>query len=275
MSNIVKGNLNGISSKGGYYKDGKFVPNPVSETDPLYILYGYPVASTGGGIIEAGTKSNMTYEDDGHGVITSRVTYYGSSPKEIAQGDSHPKLGSALKCIRSSVSQDGKVYTTTAEYIGLANGSSNSSVVFSGDFGVSSASIKQNPNFKTLKKDASYGWSEKDKEFLGDESDSQNVAGTKSYYVPTLTLSGYFYSNNKVTLTDMISKVGTVTNSFNIPSEDWAIYSGSLKTPTGTNRTNRFLISGVSHEKIAHLYKIKFSLIYSGDGWHNKFYKTA
>jgi len=274
MSNIVKGNLNGISSKGGYYKDGKFVPNAVSATDPLYILYGYPVNSTGSTVIEAGTKSNSTYEDDGHGVVTARMTYYSSSPVNINQGDSHPKI-SALKCLRSSTSQDGKVYTTTAEYIGLANGSTTSTVIFSGDFGVSAAGIQLNPSFKNLKSETAYGWNDKTKQFDGDANDSQNVAGIKSYYVPTLTLSGYFYTTNKGMLTDMISKIGTITNSFNLPSDDWNIYSGSLKTPTGTNRTNRFLISGVSHERIAHLYKIKFSLIWSGDGWHSKFYKTA
>ena len=271
MPTITKGNLNGISSKGGYYKNGVFVPNAVSETDPLHILYGYPVNSSGF-IIEAGQKSNSTYEDDGHGVITARVTYYGSSPMEIAQGASHPKI-SALKCLRSSTSQDGKVYTTTAEYIGLANGSTSSTVIFNGDFGVSSAPIKLNPNFKEVKTNTAYGWNDKTKEFDGDATDSVQVAGMKSYYVPTLTLSGYFYTTNKGILTDMISKIGCVTSSFNLPSDEWGIYAG-LRGGTGL-KNNKFLITGVSHERIAHLYKIKFSLIWSGDGWHSKFYKSA
>lgn len=268
MPTITKGNLNGISSKGGYYKNGTFYPNAVSETDPLHILYGYPVNSAGF-TIEAGQKSNSTYEDDGHGVITARVTFFGSSPVEIAQGASHPKI-SALKCLRSSISQDGKVYTTTAEYIGLANGSTTSTVVFSGDFGVSSAPIQVNPSFNDVKSDSKYNWNSTTKQFDGDATDSAQVAGMKSYYVPTLTLSGYFYTSNRGILTSMISKVGSVTNSFDLPSEDWGIYSG-LRGGTGL-KSYKFLISGVSHERIAHLYKIKFSLIWSGDGWHSKFY---
>ena len=260
--------MNGISSKGGYYKNGVFVPNAVSETDPLYILYGYPVNATFV-TIEAGTKSNTTYEDDGHGVITSRVTYYGSQPKEIANGASHPSIGS-LKCYRSSVSQDGKVYTTTAEYIGLASGKTTSSVVLSGDFGVSSAPIQVNKNFKTLKTNTAAAWNATTKQFDGDATDSLNLAGVKSYYAPTLTISGFFFTSNPSTLSTMITQVGTIMSSLNIPSEDASFYN-QLKGGQG-NKSNKFFVSGVSHERIAHLYKIKFSVIWSGDGWNSLIY---
>ena len=269
MSNIVKGNLNGISSKGGYYKNGVFVPNAVSETDPLHILYGYPVNSSGY-IIEAGQKSNSTYEDDGHGVLTARVSYYGSSAVNINVGDSHPKI-SALKCLRSSISQDGKVYTTTAEYIGLTNGATTSKVVFSGDFGVGSASIKLNKNFNELSKIEKTGWDEDKKEFM-DPDGFYKLKGVKSFYTPTLTLSGYFYTTNIALLTSFIKQVGTITNNPGIPSDEFGVYNSLPFSGTGFSNT-RYFVSGVSHEKIANsIYKIKFSLIYSGDGWNSHIY---
>jgi hypothetical protein len=272
MSNITKGNLNGISSKGGYYKDGKFVPNAVSATDPLAILYGYPVNSTGF-IIEAGQKSNKTYEDDGHGVLTARVTYYGSSAVNINIGDSHPKI-SALKCLRSSISQDGKVYTTTAEYIGLTNGSNVSKIIFSGDFGVGSAAIKTNKYFGDLKAITATGWDENNKEFT-DKDDDYKLRGVKSYYTPTLTLSGYFYTNQKSMVSSMIQKVGTITNDIGLPSDEFSFYNNLPFSGSGITSL-RYFVSGVSHETIANsLYKIKFSLIYSGDGWNNLIYDRS
>lgn len=273
MSNITKGNLYGISSKGGYWKDNKFYPNPVSATDPLHILYGYPVSDVGGAeVITAGAKSSTTYEDDGHGVITARKTYYSSKPENIAQGSSMQGF-SALKCLRSSVSQDGKIFTTTAEYIGLANGLTSSKVVWSGEFGVGADPIKTHPKFENLKNNSKYGWDEAKGEFT-DPGGLYDLRGVKSYYTPSLVISGYFYTSDKSLALNLISKIGKITNSVNLPGDDFHIYS-SLPF-NGTSPSNyRYFIKGASAEQLAHLYKIKFEIIYAGGGWNSLLYDVA
>lgn len=278
MNTISKGNLTGISSKGGYWKDGVFYPTPVSAIDPLHILYGYPVVSNGISTAEAGTKSSMSYEDDGHGVITSRVTYYSANPVNIVQGSTHPKI-SGLKCLRSSVSQNGTIYETTAEYIGLENGRTESKLVLTGDFGYGTAPIKLNKNFSKLSAVEANGWNPKTltfeaKEDKGKIVDPNNLYGTKSFFTPTTTLSGFFFTTQSATLQSMIRSVGRIANNINFGGADAAFYN-SLPKSSETNKSNHYFISGVSHESLAHLYKIKFSVIYSSDGYNQLLYDIA
>ena len=268
---ITKGNINGFSSVGGYWKDGKFYPNEVVIRDPYNYLNdtGVSIANQyAGQTVTIGSKTETSFEDDGHGVITARMVFQSSSAQDVAVGSSHPKYG-YLKCYRSAVQQNGSTYTTTAEYIGLASGKTKSSVVLSGDFGTTLEKLKSIKNWNEFEQ-----YWDSNKNEIKDTTETRNLGinGRTSFLAPNCNISGYFFTSNPGDLSGMAASVGKTGNTLPFNSEDASFYN-NLPNSTGKNATNKFILSGVSHERFAHLIKIKFSYIYSANGWNNMMYK--
>ena len=277
FTHIDKGNLTGFGSVGGYWNNGKFYPSNVISVDPTtYAIISNPtnVTNNYNNVLTLnGSKSESSIEDDGHGVMTARYSITSSVQKDIPILSSHPKYP-FTKCYKSSSQQNGSLWTTTGDYIGLASNKSESNTVLSGDFGLSIVDIRSHPDAFTGKKlcSADYGWDNDKGIFTGQKAIDKNIIGVRSYLSPELTLSGYFYSSSPSKVSVMLRQIGKSTNTLNFSGEDAAFYNlgGGSK-----NKSRCWLITGVSHEKFAHLYKIKFSLRYSADGWHDDIYKSA
>lgn len=221
----------------------------------------------------------IVIEDDGEGLLTSRVTFRGQRSavsSRPSKGDAHPE-DSRLKCYKSGYTLEGQTCTVVAEYVGIEGGVTTA-VRWTSDTSSSVQPIQAHPNFVTARwspkplKD--YGW-DADRQIYPDtnaESEVEGLLGVRSFLAPEQTVSGYFYTSDKEYLQKWVNAVGQTVEK--LPDDQTAIVTSTFKA-VSKNHDRKSLMATVSYEKYAHLYKVNFAVRIATGGWHRYIYDRA
>jgi hypothetical protein len=221
-------------------------------------------------------------EDDGFGLMTSRLTFKCDASiagaKKPKEKEAHPEDGRLL-CHRSSyTSNESGVATITAEYVGISSGSMTK-VQVSGSVALTTQSIKVHPNFAIGKvSDAGkplkdLGWDEQSQSFPETNADAVTfgLVGIKSYLSPELQYTGSYYTSSQAVLMENMKMTGKTFQT--IPGGENVIIPPGLKSISPKHI--RFgLVTGVNYEQFAHIYKVNFTFRVSNGGWHSYVYDT-
>jgi hypothetical protein len=221
-------------------------------------------------------------ENDGFGLLTSRLTFKvdavsveGKKPKE---NEAHPK-DSRLLCHRASyVTNENGISVVTAEYVGLASGNMTK-VQVTGDVALNTQPIKTHPLFykgrvgDTNKPLKDLGWDEATQTFPESNADAINysLVGIKSYNVPDLQYTGTYYTNSREILLSNLQMNGKTFQT--IPGGENVVIPKIL-SPVSKYHTRYGLITGVTYEQFANVYKVRYTFRVASGGWHSFIYQA-
>lgn len=221
-------------------------------------------------------------ENDGFGLLTSRLTFKvdavsveGKKPKE---NDPHPK-DNRLLCHRASyVINENGIAVVTAEYVGLASGNMTK-VQITGDVALNTQPIKTHPNFyqgkvgDTNKPLKDLGWDEATQTFPESNADAikYSLVGIKSYNVPDLQYTGTYYTNSREILLANLTMNGKTFQT--IPGGESVVIPKVL-SPVSKLHIRHGLMTGVTYEQFANIYKVRYTFRVATGGWHSFIYAT-
>jgi hypothetical protein len=220
-----------------------------------------------------------TIEDDGEGLLTSRVTFRGQRGGEKNRpttGTVHPD-DSRLQCYRSSYTLEGQTCTVVSEYVGIDSGVTTK-IKWTSDTSSSVQPIQSHPNFVTARYSPKplkeMGW-DPERQIYPDssaEAEVEGLLGVRSFMAPEQTVSGYFYTSDKSWLQKWVDGVGKTFTS--LPNDSDAVVTTTFQA-VSKNHTTKALLATVSYEKYAHLYKVNFSSRIATGGWNKLIYQAA
>ena len=217
-------------------------------------------------------QPDFVIEQDGFGLLTSKLTFkgeasaLGNAPKS---GDPHPVDG-RLKCHRSSSTMHrGGLVTINADYVGIEL-ADRTRIQIKGDIITSTQPIQTHRDFlKSLK---NQGWSSPNQAFLETSALAVQSAlvGIRYFLSADSQITATYYTSLKSEVNDGVNMVGKVFST--MPGME------DVVLPTGNQSMSPFhdrfaMLSGLSYEKFAHLYKVDFSIRISPGGYHNKVYQ--
>lgn len=228
-------------------------------------------------------QPGWTIEEDGFGLLTSRVVFVDDSgeatggPKRL---DAHPFDG-RLQCHRVTYSvNSANRSVATADYVGIDSGT-YTRIEYRADYAGGTQPIQTHPKFNTgpayngaAKKLSEYGWEEEAQKFPSDNTDavSSGLVGVKSYVAGEMSVSGTFYTSAKDWLQKWVNGVGKTIKGLPGDSE---VVLPTGNDPISSNHDKIGLLTNVSYERFAHLYKVSFSVRVATGGWHKYIYKVA
>lgn len=227
-------------------------------------------------------QPGWTIEDDGFGLLTSRVTFINDSNTATggpSKMDAHPE-DNRLLCHKVSYTVDSaKRVFIVADYVGLAKGT-NTTIDLKGEYSGSSQPIQAHPKFSSgtaynsaAKKLKDYGWDSTDAKFSEDDADAikEGLVGVKSFVAGEMSFSGQFYTTSKDFVKKWMDAVGKTVET--LPGNPEAIFP-TFK-PASSNHDRIALMTNVAYEMYAHVYKVSFSVRLSIGGWHKFIYERA
>jgi hypothetical protein len=232
-------------------------------------------------------QPGWTIEDDGFGLLTCRATYIASQDTEYGAAGSGvigkaPKRGDTfendprLVCHKasSSVNSNG-LQVITAEYCGIATGSRTSPEV-NGRGATTTEPIARHPSFvKKIggTKDAALNGAEfKDTgEFTAFTDETNKKYGLKSYYSPSFSINGHFYTSDLTVAKTLKDRQCTASI-----DGDWGcgnLLAGLSKIGAswGTwwyaaDESPQLLLTSVSLEYYGNLLKVSYEILVAVDG---------
>lgn len=226
-------------------------------------------------------QPGWTIENDGFGLLTSRVVFINDSA--VARGgpaklDAHP-FDERLQCHKVIYTvNSARRSVATADYVGLAEGT-YTPIDFRADYSGASQPIQSHPKFANgtgyngaTKKLMEYGWT--GTKFDEDDADavSSGLVGVKSYVAGEMSVSGTFYTSSQEWLQKWVDAVGKTVEK--LPG-DAAVVLPSGSTKISSNHDRIGLVTNVSYEGYAHLYKVSFTVRVATGGWHKYIYDRA
>ena len=218
-------------------------------------------------------QPDYTIEQDGFGLLTSRLTFRAdgaavgaSAPKS---GDAHPVDG-RLKCHKSTwtVNKSG-LATVFSDYVGIESGD-RTRIQIKGDIVTSTQPIQVHKDFLKVLKDL--GWSSQAQAFPETNAKAVQSAmvGIRSFLAADSSITATYYTSLKSEVNDGVNMVGKTF--LKMPGmEDVVLPGGNQSISTFHDRFA--MLTGLSYEKFAHLYKVNFSIRISPGGYHNKVYQ--
>jgi len=225
------------------------------------------------------TQPGYTIEDDGFGLLTSRVIFRSEGATPPASGDAHPE-DSRLQAHRSVTSFDSAgISSVTVDYVGIASGT-NTQIQWSADFAASTQPIQSHPNFFQVSfgglsnKMKDFGWSDDKSGFPADDvvAAEEGLVGIRSYLSSDVAVSGIFYTSSKDYLQKWVNGVGKTFQA--LPNSEKVVLPTEFK-PISKNHDRFSLLVGVGYEVFANLYKVTFQARCASGGWHKYIYDRA
>lgn len=236
------------------------------------------------------TKGNITglelqpgwsIENDGHGLLTSRLTFrceksaVGNRPKKL---DAHPE-DNRLQCHRSSYTMDGAWAVVTSEYVGLEAGT-YTEIQWSADFAGSTQAIQSHPNFTKVvfgtqtKPLRELGWNSEAQFFPETDAVAEvnGLVGQRQFIAPEMGFSGMFYTSDKAWLQKWVDGAGKTFES--LPGDSSVVLISQFK-PNSIYHDRKSLLTNVSYEMYAHIYKVNFAGKVATGGFHRYIYDRA
>lgn len=227
-----------------------------------------------GNISSRELQPDYTIEQDGFGLLTSRLTFKcdANNAESVApkSGSAHP-IDGRMKCHRSSytINKEGILATIYSDYVGIETGD-RTRIQIKGDVVTSTQPIQTHKDF--IKSIKALGWSSSAQQFLDTDAKAvQNaLVGVRSFLVADSQISATYYTSQKSEVNEGVNMVGK-TFSKMAGMEDVVLPTGN-QSQSGFH--DRFaILAGVSYEKFAHLYKVNFTIRMSPGGFHNKVYQ--
>lgn len=225
-----------------------------------------------GNIEKLELQPDYTIEQDGFGLLTSRLTFRtdGATVSAAApkSGDGHP-IDGRMKCHKSTwtVNKSG-LATIFADYVGIESGD-RTRIQIKGDIVTSTQPIQVHKNFlKTLK---SLGWSSQSQSFPDTNAKAIESAmvGIRSFLSADSQITATYYTSLKSEVNDGVNMVGKTF--LKMPGMEDVVLPGGNQSISAYH--DRFaMLTGLSYEKFAHLYKVNFSIRISPGGYHNRVY---
>jgi len=245
----------------------------------------------GNSLTEAKLQSGYTIENDGYGLLTSRLAYRidqtrveDNAPKK---GDPHPK-DERLTAWKVMWTRDHNDFATIqADYIGFAEGDSTTPIVsgigvtqqeaidthisFEKDIGGTPATPINGATFDTAGK------------FTGfPHNDNSKKAGTvnlKAYLTPTLGFSGVVYVSKFDTVKGIVDCIGKTSKSGSFAGLQ-LVYkkddSWEIGSPGGASGTwDQLFLDSVNYEEFGLIYKISYTVRYFAYGFNPLVYSRA
>lgn len=226
-------------------------------------------------------QPGWSIENDGHGLLTSRLTFrceksaVGSRPAKLA---AHPE-DNRLQCHRSSYTMDAAYAVVTSEYVGLEAGTT-SDIQWSADFSGSTQPIQAHPNF--LKKVfgsapnplKDLGWNSEAQFFPESNAvaEANGLVGIRQFIAPEMSVSGVFYTTDKAWLQKWVDGIGKTFEA--LPGDTSVVLISQFK-PNTQYHDRKALLTGVGYEMFAHLYKVSFQSKVATGGFHKFIYDRA
>jgi hypothetical protein len=190
-------------------------------------------------------QPDWTIEQDGFGLLTSRLTFRCDADKAAnlapKSGEAHKEDG-RLKCHKSTwtINKSG-LATVFSDYVGIETGD-RTRIQIKGDIVTSTQPIQVHKDFLKVLKDLS--------------ADS--------------SITATYYTSLKSEVNDGVNMVGKTFLKM-AGMEDVVLPSGNQGISAFHDRFA--MLTGLSYEKFAHLYKVNFSIRISPGGYHNKVYQ--
>jgi len=222
-------------------------------------------------------QPDWTIEDDGFGLLTSRVTFVGdasaasSRPKKL---DAHPQ-DNRLQCHKSAVTiTAGKKCLVVADYVGLSSGV-KTDYQWTFDAAGGTQAIQSHPYYsnkkspKTGKFLTEMGWDFAKGKFDDVASSIYGLQGMRSYISPEFSLGLTFYTSDKDTVKANMESVGKISST--IKGAENLVIPGKYE-PVSAYHTMPILITSAGYEMYAHLYKIRLSARIATGNWNSIIY---
>lgn len=225
-------------------------------------------------------QPDWVIENDGYGLLTSRVTFVGdasaagSAPKKR---DAHPE-DNRLQCHKSQVTiTAGKKCLVVADYVGLESGI-RTEYQWTFNVGGGTEPIQSHPYFSkkveptTGKKFQQMGWNELTARFDDVAGSAYGMQGVRSYVAPQYTLGLTYYTSDKDTVKKELENVGRISNT--IQGADNLVLPGSYD-PVSAYHDKPILITSAGYDMYAHLYKVTAQARIATGMWNRLIYKSA
>jgi hypothetical protein len=245
----------------------------------------------GNALTQPKLQAGYTIENDGYGLLTSRLTYRidqtrveTNAPKK---GDPHPK-DTRLKAWKVMWTRDqNDLGTINADYIGFAQGESTTPIV-SGVGVTQQEAIDTHISFESAIggtpaapiNGATFDGAGK---FTGfPHNDDSKTAGTinlRAYLAPTLGFSGIVYVSSFTTVQSVVDNIGKTSKDGTFAglqlvykkTAEWVIGS-----PGGAaGNWHQLFLDSVNFEEFGLVYKISYTVRYFAYGFNPKVYSPA
>jgi hypothetical protein len=217
-------------------------------------------------------QPDYTIEQDGFGLLTSRLTFRcdAGSAASLApkSGDAH-KTDGRMKCHKSTytINRSG-LATIISDYVGIETGD-RTRIQIKGDIVTSTQPIQVHKDFiKVLK---ALGWNSQAQTYpdTSPVAVTNAMVGIRSFLSADSQVSANYYTSLKSEVNDGVNMVGKTF--LTMPGmQDVVLPSGNQSMSAFHDRFA--MLTGLSYEKFAHLYKVSFSIRISPGGYHNKVY---
>lgn len=225
-------------------------------------------------------QPGWSIEDDGFGLLTSRVTFVNDSSSASggpAKLSAHP-FDERLQCHKTTYTvNSANRSVAVADYVGLAAGT-YTPIDFRADYSGSTQSLSSHPKMYNgtgyngaTKKLQEYGWSGSVFPDTEAEAITSGLVGMKSYVVGEMAVSGTFYTSSQEWLKKWVDGVGKTIEK--LPGDSVVVLPASA--PISSNHDRIGLLTNVSYEMYAHLYKVSFTVRVATGGWHKYIYERA
>jgi hypothetical protein len=224
-------------------------------------------------------QPGWTIEDDGFGLLTSRVVYINDSDKATggpAKLSAHP-YNERLQCHKVSYTiNSAKRSVATADYVGISSGS-YTPIDFRADYSSASLSIGSHPGFSVKKYSATKalidcGWANGKFDETNADAIANGLVGVKNYVAGEMSVSGTFYTSSKEWLQKWVDGVGKTIDA--LPGDSGVVLPSKFE-PISAKHTKKGLLTNVSYEQYAHLYKVSFTVRVATGMWNTAIYDAA
>lgn len=250
-------------------------------------------------------QPGWSIENDGFGLLTCSATYivsHGNDAGTQAGSGSYalgaaPKRGDVfekdarLKCHRSSSSLNSNgLQVISAEFIGIESGNMTTPQV-SGRGATTTEPIATHPAFKSkiggTKDEPKYGAEfEEDGAFKRFADPQFRKYGVRSYYSPTFSITGHFYTSDIAVAKKLLDAQCTVSSDGKFPYGNGIKLVGALNALASPvhpswaanaswaapDESPQLLLTGMSIEDFGGLQKVTYDILVSTDGFDKDIY---
>ena len=272
------------------------------------------IVKTGNALSSPQLQPGARFLQDGYGLVVGTLTFKvdktGSSASFFRGANCPISAFSYCKMHKASVEIGAlNVDTWTAEYVGIASGSSTDPQI-TGSQGLTSENITTHPNF--FETASSLGFSGSPiagvgtgslatpaytavtvpggteyqgnngatfeaatgRKFLGfKKPEFKDFYGKTNYLAPQCSLSGIFYTTSSTIVNDHRNAVGKTSGNGTFASKKLVPdYMGTSFTISGKNQ---LLLAQVSFEDFGLLYKVQYELRFNREGYDSKVYASV
>ena len=243
-------------------------------------------------------QPGWTIEEDGFGLLTSRLTFvtgHGSGEDQSPlilddaprRGDSHPK-DSRLQCHRSTATLNANgLAVIVSEYVGIAAGNMTAPEV-SGRGNMSTEPIASHPDFATIiggtEAAPLNGAQFRNGLFVGfsrDPDAAYNKEGVRSYLNPGFGISGHFYTSDIGLARNLKEALGRSSGSGKFGGVQLLGGLGAINGQTSdswygdwttSDEINQLLLTGIAIDFYGSLVKVSYDITYARWGWDPDIY---